>query len=229
MNIIVTGHRNGLGKALYDMLRGGECNGNRGHNVIGYDFLENDDVANPSDWLAEVGEVDILINCAGINHNAWFDELKRADHENVMDTNANSIVYMVKAVLPQLIASKGTVINIVSNAANMPMTSSLSYNMAKAAALMATKQLAHELTRKHGITVFSVSPNKLSGTVMSSYIESKVCEVRGWTPEFAADYQKKSLMHGLETPPEAVARMIVHLIESGDMIYMSGCDIPFGK
>jgi NAD(P)-dependent dehydrogenase (short-subunit alcohol dehydrogenase family) len=94
---------------------------------------------------------------------------------------------------------------------------------------MATKQMAHELTPKYGITVFSISPNKLAGTEMSKQIEKNVQKVRGWSPEYAAEYQKRALMHGLETPPEAVARLIGHLIESGDMKYLSGCDIPFGK
>jgi NAD(P)-dependent dehydrogenase (short-subunit alcohol dehydrogenase family) len=101
--------------------------------------------------------------------------------------------------------------------------------MSKAAALMATKQMAHELTPKYGITVFSVSPNKLAGTEMSRQIEANVQKVRGWTPEFAREYQKKALMHGLETPPQAVADTIANLVSSGNMLYLSGCDIPFGK
>lgn len=221
--IVVTGHHSGLGKALYEQLL------EAGHTMVGYDVKDGDHVESPSEWIKNMTDVDVLINCAGINLNKWFGELTEDEHNQVMDVNAGSIVFMTKALLPALIASKGTVINIVSNAANMPMTSSLSYNMSKAAALMATKQMAHELTKAHGITVFSISPNKLEGTEMSHYIESKVCEVRGWTPEFAADYQKKGLMHGLETPPAAVARMICHLINSGDMKYLSGCDIPFGK
>jgi NAD(P)-dependent dehydrogenase (short-subunit alcohol dehydrogenase family) len=94
---------------------------------------------------------------------------------------------------------------------------------------MITKQMAHELTPKHGITVFSVSPNKLAGTGMSKQIEDNVIATRGWTREYAAEYQKKALMHGLESPPEGVAAMIASLISSGNWKFMSGCDIPFGK
>lgn len=223
LNILVTGSSSGLGLALADMLL------RQGHTIIPYDVKDGDDVAFPT-WIKELDAVDVLINCAGINHNAWFADLSMEDHQRVMDVNATGIIAMTQALLPQLAASDcGTVINIVSNAANMPMTSSLSYNMSKAAALMATKQMAHELTKSHGITVFSVSPNKLSGTEMSRQIEGNVCATRGWTPEFAKEYQSKALMHGLETPPDAVARMIAHLINSGDMIYLSGCDLMFGK
>lgn len=225
LTILVTGSSSGLGKALFDILL------EAGHNVIGYDLDQGHDVTRPgrSDIFGNLKELDVLINCAGINSNNWFEELNEVTFDHVMHVNAYSIVKMTQAFLPQLKASKGTVINIVSNAANMPMTSSLAYNASKAAALMITKQMAHELTPLHGITVFSVSPNKLSGTKMSREIEANVCKVRGWTPEYAAEYQKKALMHGLETPPETVANVIANLINTGSMKYMSGCDIPVGK
>lgn len=220
--VLVTGSKSGLGAAIVHVLQDS-------FQVIEYDVEDGDDVACPSPWLGDLEQVDVLINCAGINLNVWVDQLSPLDHQRVMDVNANSIVYMTQALLPQLIKSKGTVINIVSNAANMPMTSSTSYNMSKAAALMATKQLAHELTPKCGLTIFSISPNKLAGTKMSRYIENNVCKVRGWSPEFAKEYQQKSLMHGQETDVYAVARLINHLLVSGDSKYLSGCDIPFGK
>lgn len=225
LTIIVTGSSSGLGAALCEMLT------NDGHNVIYYDIKNGDDVLSPKTSLAwhALDELDVLINCAGINYNQWFEEIQTWKMEDVMRVNAFAIVHMTKAFLPLLKKSKGTVINIVSNAAHIPMTSSLAYNASKAAALMITKQMAHELTPRHGITVFSVSPNKLAGTEMSKQIEENVCKVRGWTPEYAAEYQKKGLMHGLETPPETVAQVIADLINSGNMKYMSGCDIPVGK
>jgi NAD(P)-dependent dehydrogenase (short-subunit alcohol dehydrogenase family) len=225
MRIIVTGAASGLGKAIVKELT------ILGHDVVQIDLIWDQDVTDPNASMnvAGMGGVDVLINCAGINANDWFEDVTEEQLFHVMDVNAFSIVKMTRLYLDKLKASKGTVINIVSNAASIPMTSSLAYNASKAAALMISKQMAHELTPKYGITVFSVSPNKLAGTGMSKAIEENVQRVRGWTPEFAAEYQKKALMHGLETEPEAVAEMIGHLISSGNMQYFSGCDIPFGK
>lgn len=225
LTIIVTGSGAGLGAAIADVLF------RDGHNVVGYDIKDGDDVCHPSHACTKLGlfGVDVLINCAGVNSNQWFEDVSEPEFDRVMHTNAFSIVKMTKSVLNRLIESKGTVINIVSNASHIPMTSSLAYNASKAAALMITRQMAHELTPRFGITVFSVSPNKLAGTEMSKAIEANVCKVRGWTPEYAAEYQKKALMHGLETPPEAVAELITNLINTGSMKYMSGCDIPVGK
>jgi NAD(P)-dependent dehydrogenase (short-subunit alcohol dehydrogenase family) len=223
--ILVTGSGSGLGRALWEILS------EFGHNVIAYDKKFGCDVMRPedTDYPGNINTLDVLINCAGINQNEWFEEVTEESFNRVMGTNAFSFVKMTQAFLEPLKAAKGAVINIVSNAAHIPMTSSLAYNASKAAALMITKQMAHELTPRHGITVFSVSPNKLAGTGMSKDIEANVCKIRGWTPEYAAEYQKKALMHGLETPPDSVARVIANLINTGDMKYMSGCDIPVGK
>lgn len=231
LNIIVTGTASGLGLEIKNALVAA------GHAVCEIDKVYGHDVSNPPEWLSEEvadKSVDGLINCAGINRNEWFEDVTKEGFEKVMQTNAWSFVAMTQAVLGTLkeSADKGRdpfIINIVSNAAHIPMTSSLAYNASKAAALMITCQMAHELTNKYGITIFSISPNKLSGTGMSKEIEANVCKVRGWTPEFAAEYQRKALMHGLETPPEAIASYIANLIETGGYKFLSGCDVPFGK
>ena len=136
---------------------------------------------------------------------------------------------MTKACLPKLIESKGTVLNIVSNAAHMPMTSSLAYNASKGAALIMTKQLARELTKRYGITVFSISPNKLHGTAMSEQIDDEVVRTRGWTKEQAVQYQLNGLLAGEETPVEAVAEFVTFLLSSKERHkYLTGTDIPYG-
>jgi 3-oxoacyl-[acyl-carrier protein] reductase len=176
-----------------------------------------------------IRHLDVLINCAGVNGIRWLEDADDEMWDLIMDTNAKGIYKMTQACLPLLITSRGTVLNIVSNAAHVPMTCSAAYNASKAAALMLTKQMARELTRRYGITVFSVSPNKLKGTGMSRAIEQEVCRVRGWTPEQAEEYQKAALLTGEETPPRAVALFIAYLLSSKEHHkYLSGCDIPYG-
>lgn len=177
--------------------------------------------------LIEHDKIDVLVNCAGINRINFLPNVEEAEWDEVMDTNAKGIYLMTKAFLPLL--EGGTILNIVSNAAHMPMTSSLAYNASKAAALMMTKQLNRELIKTHNITVFSVSPNKLSGTGMSADIDQRVMELRGWTKEEARAYQIASLPAGEETDPLVLAEFIGYLLsEKYRHKYLAGCDIQYG-
>ena len=221
-NIIVTGGDAGLGKEIVDFLNAD------GHNVLSYDIKQGHDVLNPDPFLVEQFKVDVLINCAGINKINWLENVAEADWDAVMDVNVKGIFKMSQAFLPRLIERKGTIVNIVSNAAHMPMRCSAAYNASKGAALILTKQLARELTNK-GVTVFSVSPNKLAGTEMSNSIDQQVVQTRGWSLEEAQRYQLAGLLTGEETPPEAVAEFIAFLLQDkAHHRYLSGCDLPYG-
>lgn len=194
------------------------------------------DVATGIDGARDPEEftLDLLINCAGINYLQPFETFMYDRWEELMDVNAKALAMTVRAALPFLSnpsnpRSAGTVINIVSNAAHVPMTHSLAYNASKAAALMVTRQMARELFKSHGITIFSISPNKLKGTKMSREIEEAVPALRGWTPEEAAAYQAAALPIGIETDPNAVADFIAFLVSRKERhIFLHGCDIPYG-
>ncbi len=219
--ILVTGSGSGLGKEIARELR------LKGHEVIGYDIRDGFDVRDPD--LHNIEELDVLINCAGINIINWLQDFSVADWDAVMDINAKGIFKMTQACLNMLIESQGTVLNICSNAAHMPMTCSLAYNASKAASHIMTLQLARELTKKYGITVFGIAPNKLHGTGMSNDIDEQVVATRGWTKEYAQEYQLKGLLTGEETPPALVAQFIAYLLQDkSHHKYLTGTVIPYG-
>lgn len=217
---LVTGSGSGLGAAIAIELQ------NVGYTVIGYDIKEGHDVLKPE--LHELPkQLDVLVNCAGVNKINWLPKVSSDEWDAVMDVNAKGIFKMTQACLPQLKASKGTVLNIVSNAAHMAMRCSAAYNASKGAALILTKQLARELSPD--VTVFSVSPNKLSGTGMSRSIDEQVVKTRGWTMEQAVKYQLAGLLTGEETSPELVAEFIGFLLSTKERHkYLAGCDLPYG-
>ena len=102
-------------------------------------------------------------------------------------------------------------------------------NASKGAAHILTLQMARELTKKHGITVFGISPNKLKGTGMSRDIEEQVMATRGWTAEFARQYQLNSLLAGEETDPAALAEFIAFLLHNKERHkFLTGCILPYG-
>jgi NAD(P)-dependent dehydrogenase (short-subunit alcohol dehydrogenase family) len=228
--VLITGAASGLGKAISMALNDSDPEA----DVIHYDkrIHAHHNVVTPSPMHIRelVGEsgLDILINCAGVNKINWLQDVPEEEWDQVMSVNAKGIFMMSQVCLPYLKQSKGTILNIVSNAAHMPMRCSLAYNASKGAALIMTKQLARELTPQ-GITVFSVSPNKLAGTGMSDDIDRQVMKTRGWSLEETQRYQRAGLLTGEETPVERVAEFIAFLLSSKERHkYLSGCDIPYG-
>lgn len=222
--ILVTGSGAGLGAAIASALR------RAGHVVVEFDRKLGHDVRNPLDTFGKPPEaLDGLINCAGVNITGWLDDFSDAQWDHVLDINAKGIFKMTQWALPELIRTQGTVLNIVSNASHMPMTTSLAYNASKGAAHIMTLQLARELTKKYGMCVFGISPNKLAGTEMSEDIERQVVQHRGWTPEFARKYQLDALLAGAETPPELVADFIAYLFQHKlNHHFLTGCVVPYG-
>jgi NAD(P)-dependent dehydrogenase (short-subunit alcohol dehydrogenase family) len=222
--ILVTGSGAGLGKLIVAALRRDK------HEVFEFDRKKGNDVVMPHMTYGDCPErLDILINCAGVNITGWLENFTDSEWDEVLDVNAKGIFKMTQWALPELGKSKGTVLNIVSNASHMPMTTSLAYNASKGAAHIMTLQLARELTKKHGITVFGISPNKLKGTEMSKDIEDQVVQHRGWTKEYAEKYQLGALLAGEETDPAQLAEFIAFLLSNKPRHkFLTGCILPYG-
>lgn len=217
---LVTGAASGLGRAIATHLA------LHGYVVKEFDASYGHDVRSPK--LSDIPKgLDVLVNCAGINKIGWLETFAEQDWDAVLDTNAKGIFMMAQACVPALRPRKGTILNIVSNAAHMPMRCSAAYNASKGAALILTKQLARELSPD--ITVFSISPNKLAGTGMSDDIDRQVQVTRGWTAQQARDYQLAGLLTHEETPVELVAEFVGFLLQDkAHHKYLAGCDIPYG-
>lgn len=220
--IIVTGGASGLGKAISNALSNG------GHEILLFDKKYANDVRYPDIGALRDFDPHILINNAGINLLKPIQDVTEDEFDKVIDVNLIGIFRMVQACLPNLIKNKGTILNIVSDAAHRPMRFSSAYNASKGGAKILTAQMARELTSQ-GVTVFSVSPNKLSGTEMSEKIDEEVCKTRGWSYKEMRKYQMAGLVNGEETPPQYVAEFIAFLLQDKEHHrFLSGCDIPYG-
>lgn len=223
---VVTGGSGGLGSLIMEELLGSNFGACWDWSKPAVDLRFWPSVSTAAEKIP-LGKLDVLVNCAGVNDISFLPDLTLDGWSEIMDVNARAIFYTTRALLPRL--QGGTILNIVSNAAHIPMTSSLAYNASKAAALMITKQMARELKKTHDITVFSVSPNKLKGTPMSNYIDERVCKLRGWSPQEAQQYQLAALPAGEETDPKVLAEFIGFILSSKDRHkFLAGCDIPYG-
>ena len=175
------------------------------------------------------GAIHCIINCAGLSYLSWINDSNVNKFDELMNVNAKAMYVLTKELLNDLTITKGTVLNMVSNASHVPMRCSTAYNASKAAAKMITEQMARELTYQNQITIFSISPNKLKGTGMTKIVDKEVQKVRGWSEKEARDNQNAALLTGEQTDPKILAEFISFLLSKKERhFYLSGCDIPYG-
>lgn len=234
-NLVVTGGSHGLGR---EIIKACSLWADLIYNVDQYppssDLEDKEvwvegDIRYPALWRNQIKSVTHLINNAGVNGINYLEAASHTSWDEIIDTNTKGIFLLTQEFLTSLRVNKGTVLNIISNASHVPMTASLAYNASKAAAHVMTLQLARELTKKHDITVFGISPAKLYGTGMSKQIEEETLAVRGWTSEEERKYQSQALVTGVEIPPKVLAEFISWLLEYKERhVWLSGCVVPYG-
>lgn len=111
-----------------------------------------------SNIVKNVGEIDILINNAGVGKFDLFQNLTIEDYDNMMNVNARGTFACTKAVLDNMIEKKsGIIINILSAAVTKTFTYSSVYAASKAAILAMSRSLREEV-REHGIKIVDILP-----------------------------------------------------------------------
>lgn len=122
--------------------------------------------------LEKFGEIDILINNAGISQTKLFTDITDEDWQNMIGTNLNSVFYMSQEVSKNMIHNKkGCIINISSIWGLVGSSCEVHYSVAKAGVDAMTKALAKELGPS-GIRVNSIAPGIID-TDMNKYLTDK--------------------------------------------------------
>lgn len=109
--------------------------------------------------VAEVGDVQVLVNNAGILSNAKMVDTTPEEWHRVMSVNLDGAFYMTKLCLPAMRTARwGRIINVSSWAAKCGgLTAGSAYSVSKAAVIGLTFSTAVETTGD-GITVNGIAP-----------------------------------------------------------------------
>lgn len=108
--------------------------------------------------VAGLGEIDILVNSAGINRRGACVDLSVEDFEATLNVNLKGTFLCCRAVGPAMIARKsGKVINVASLLGSVALENRIPYASSKGAVIQLTKVLAVEWA-KYRINVNALGP-----------------------------------------------------------------------
>lgn len=105
----------------------------------------------------EFGDVDVLVNNAGITRDGLLMRMKDDDWFDIIQTNLTSVYRLSKAVLRPMMKKGGRIISIGSVVGSMGNPGQTNYCAAKAGLVGFSKSLAKEVASR-GITVNVVAP-----------------------------------------------------------------------
>ena len=132
------------------------------------------DVLDPAAITAaakEIGDIDVLVNCAGYVHHGSILDCEEKDFDFSTNLNVRAAYRMIRAFLPGMLArQKGTIVNIASIASSIiGVPNRFIYGVTKAALLGLTKSVAVEFV-KQGIRCNAICP----GTVETPSLGERI-------------------------------------------------------
>jgi len=125
--------------------------------------------------VAHFGKVDILVNNAGITRDQLVMRMKRADWDDVINTNLTAPFLLTQAVIGSMLKQRwGRIINITSIFGQIGQAGQANYASAKAGLIGLTMAVAREVGSRN-ITVNAIAPGFIE-TAMTSVLSDELKE-----------------------------------------------------
>ncbi len=122
---------------------------------------ESDVISCVGDCVKQYGQLDAVVNMAGILRFDNCHELALSDWQRVIDVNLTGTFLLCKAVLPELLKTKGNIVNAASTASLSGLPWGTAYGASKGAVLAMTRTIAVEYA-KRGVRANCVCPGDIS-------------------------------------------------------------------
>jgi NAD(P)-dependent dehydrogenase (short-subunit alcohol dehydrogenase family) len=124
--------------------------------------------------VTEWGQIDILINNAGMNIRKWAVDVTEQDWDTVVDTDLRGAFFCAQLVGKHMIqrGKGGRIINTASQIGLVGYTERVAYCAAKAGVINMTRVLAIEWAQ-HGITVNAIAPTFVNTPLVAALLTSE--------------------------------------------------------
>lgn len=124
-------------------------------------------------FAKQVGNIDVLFNCAGFVHQGDILNLSEADWDFSMDLNVKSMYRTIRAFVPGMLAQgRGSVINMASAASNIKgAPNRVIYSASKAAVIGLTRALATDYVSR-GVRFNAICPGTIESPSLGERIQA---------------------------------------------------------
>jgi 2-hydroxycyclohexanecarboxyl-CoA dehydrogenase len=113
------------------------------------------------DVVARHGQIDVLVNNAGVNRRGALLDLDFDDWKASFEVNLDALFHLCRAVLPTMVERRrGAIVNTASQWGLHPAPGHIAYNVTKAGVVSFTHSLARDYA-PHGIRVNAVCPGEV--------------------------------------------------------------------
>jgi len=181
-------------------------------------------VANQKEVVAtfeKIGNINILINNAGIAHVGKVDTTPEADFDRVMNVNVKGVYNCLFAAIPQFrLSNGGVILNLASIASWVGIPDRFAYSTAKGAVMSMTLSVAKDYINE-GIRCNSISPARVHTPFVDGFIN------KNYPGNEAEIFEKlsKSQPIGRMGKPDEIAALALYLC-SDEAGFITGSDYP---
>ena len=220
--VLVTGASSGIGAAIaiafaengWDVLAAGRDEGRLdevaevSENIVTWagELGESEDCDELiADAIDEFGQIDCLVNNAGVIVRGDVSETSDEDWRYTMTINLDVPFWLSRAALPHLLHTGGSIINIASDWGLNAAERAPAYAASKGGLVMLTKSMANDHARD-GLRVNAICPGDVDTPMLTAEAESSGMTIAEYMEE-AAD----AVPSGRVAEPEEVASLALFL------------------
>ncbi|MDX1515862.1 MAG: SDR family oxidoreductase [Woeseiaceae bacterium] len=172
-----------------------------------------------NDTIDEFGELDCLVNSAGILLRGDATDTSDEDWRDTMSINLDVPFYLSRAAIPYLAESAGCIVNIASYWGLHPGERTVAYSTSKGGLLLLTKAMAKDHA-SDGIRINAVCPGGVDTPMLAAGAEEADEDI----DEFLETAASFSPNERIATPEEIAA--LVLFLASDEATHITGTAIP---